>query len=99
MLLKVVCLDAGGGRGGGGAEEEGFDCWDGAGVRWSSNVLVGSRCASCSRSMEMFSAQLFTLMVKYLAVRLMIGYGPSYGSRGFRTTSRRTKTCVAVEKL
>ena len=58
-----------------GAGEEGFDCWGGVGVRWSSNVLVGSKCAGFSRSMEIFSVRLFSLMVKYLALHLMIRYG------------------------
>ena len=61
-----------------GVGEAGLDCWDGAGVHWSSNVLVESRCAGFSRSMEMFSVRLFSLIVKYLAVHLLIGYGPSY---------------------
>ena len=62
-----------------GVGEGGFNCWDDAGVLWASNVLVGSRCAGFSPSREMFSVRLFSLTVKYLAVRLMIGYGPLYG--------------------
>ena len=43
----------------------------------SSTVMVESRCAGLSRSVEMVSSRPFFLMVKYLSVRLMIGYGPS----------------------
>ena len=47
------------------------------GVLSSRDVSVESRCAGLRRSIETFSLQLLIFIVKYLLVRLVMGYGPS----------------------
>ncbi len=59
--------------------------------------ILSSRCAGLSRSIVTEAVRPFREIVKNLLLRLTTGNGLSYGGhKGLRTSSRRTKTRIAV---
>ena len=66
------------------------------GASSSRDVSVELRCAGLRQTFSV----LLLILINYLLVCLVMGYGPSWnGCKGLQTASWPTKTCVAVDRL